>query len=70
MGARQMYQHLYEESNDNWVKQTLLRRLCRSIPLNSATSFVACWVNTLRDSNVARLRGRTFRQRWWRYAFG
>jgi hypothetical protein len=22
-----MYQHLYEESNDNWVKQTLLRRL-------------------------------------------
>lgn len=26
-GARQMYQHLYEESNDDWVKQTLLRRL-------------------------------------------
>jgi tetratricopeptide (TPR) repeat protein len=26
-GARQMYQHLYDESNDDWVKQTLLRRL-------------------------------------------
>lgn len=26
-GARQMYQHLYQESNDNWVKQMLLRRL-------------------------------------------
>jgi tetratricopeptide (TPR) repeat protein len=26
-GARQMYQHLYEESNDDWVRKTLLRRL-------------------------------------------
>lgn len=26
-GARQMYQHLYQESSDEWVKQMLLRRM-------------------------------------------